>query len=280
MDTAIANLKRGIRLAKGRPNMIFAVRWKKRMGWQHNAVNTAGVHLTYDDPIMKESRAKHHLKVNEKNLDQRLLLNVDQLWRSAYRPKKKTLWKPRKKIGTPASPKVSARKRQVQRFSDNLNMVDNTERVGNRRCQTQKKKPSANNSTKRRRRTWDDAKQEDIRLDPVKKYRSSLTVCTSMWGNGEAGPLGINVSEGIVSPCLRKKFNEEWKGRAYIMYSGTRSHYMNSETTLELWEELFTPVSNLNVTQSLYRAICLLCCNHVRVTLGDPHAAGETINSF
>ena len=73
--------------------MMFAMRWKRRMGWQNSAVNTAGVYLTYDDPIMKESRAKHHLKVNEKNFDQRLLLNFDQLRRSAYRPKKKTLWK-------------------------------------------------------------------------------------------------------------------------------------------------------------------------------------------
>ena len=43
VDTAIANLKPGIRMAKGRPNMMFAMRWKRRMGWQNSAVSTAGV---------------------------------------------------------------------------------------------------------------------------------------------------------------------------------------------------------------------------------------------
>ena len=45
------------------------------------------------------------------------MLNFDQLWRAAYHPKKKTLWKPRKQVGAPASLKVSARKKLVKQFS-------------------------------------------------------------------------------------------------------------------------------------------------------------------
>ena len=82
---------------------------------------------------------------------------------------------------------------------------------------------------------------EDFRLDPIRNARRAMTCCTSVWGDGSGGPLGITVPEGMLTAKFIAQMNRERQGKVYIMTSGSNTHFMNAETTVELLEKLFIP---------------------------------------
>ena len=68
-----------------------------------------------------------------------------------------------------------------------------------------------------------------------------MTCCISVWGDGSAGPLGITVPEGMLTAKFIAEVNRERQGKVYILTSGSNTHFMNAETTVELLEKLFMP---------------------------------------
>ena len=81
----------------------------------------------------------------------------------------------------------------------------------------------------------------DIRLDSILGWRTSLTFVSSTWSDGSPGPVAFNVKHGILLEKDIKKINRSQLGLVYIMVSNTESHFMNADTTLELFRELYGP---------------------------------------
>ena len=73
---------------------------------------------------------------------------------------------------------------------------------------------------------------EDFRLDPVRNARRAMTCCTSVWGDGRAGPLAIHVPEGMLKASFIRDLNKARLGTVYVVTSGSETTLMNSDTLL------------------------------------------------
>ena len=71
-----------------------------------------------------------------------------------------------------------------------------------------------------------------------------ITVVVSTFGNGTKGPLLVHVKDGHWPKAFIDKYNSDpaYKGRLRILTSGTDSHMMNAETTLQMMEQWLKPV--------------------------------------
>lgn len=79
------------------------------------------------------------------------------------------------------------------------------------------------------------------RSDYVPESRKSITLVTSTWSSGHAGPLGICVPDNFLRQEQIDSFNEEWKGEALIFKSQSSRHFMCAETFIVLLHQLLTP---------------------------------------
>ena len=105
--------------------------------------------------------------------------------------------------------------------------------------QAAKEKPQA----RKRLRVKSHDPEHDVRLDAISGWRGALTSVTSTWSDGTRGPLGFCVKEGFLPQKYIEKVNQSPQniGRVYICVIQTDSHMMTSETTLELWRNLYGP---------------------------------------
>ena len=116
---------------------------------------------------------------------------------------------------------------------------------GKRKCKDLADLPRVEKQPKRRRTTAlegaaRDGQAEDVRLDPIKDQRKSITIVTSTWANGSPGPLAICAAEGMISEKIRTSLNNKYKGQLLIMSSGSDVHFMNGETNMEMRDSLLT----------------------------------------
>ena len=199
------------------------------MGWKTCAINTAGNSLQYDDPRMVASRELFEYRVKKNGVDKRLLLNWDQTQYKFVRDKKKAARKPRAAVGKDTCKKLTVKKQRALKAAlETTPLCSNASKRG-------KQQPG---TFVHRKET---AQGEDFRLDPIRNARRAMTCCISVWGDGSAGPLGITVPEGMLTAKFIAKVNRERQGKVYIMTSGSNTHFMNAETTVELLEKLFMP---------------------------------------
>ena len=84
-------------------------------------------------------------------------------------------------------------------------------------------------------------RDEDYRHDPVKNGRKGITAAPSIWYDATRGPLTLSVPDAMLSHKYITTFNQKYEGRAYIVKSGGKSHFMSGETTVETWRNLFMP---------------------------------------
>ena len=91
---------------------------------------------------------------------------------------------------------------------------------------------------------WSGTKQQGhmiCRTDHIADARRSITVVTSSFSSGTAGPLAICVPDGWMKPALLDEFNRKWIGQAMVFSSQTESHFMTQETFLVYLHQLVTP---------------------------------------
>jgi hypothetical protein len=81
---------------------------------------------------------------------------------------------------------------------------------------------------------------KDPRLDHMAKARQSITMMTSSWSDGTAGPCGFCVPDGLIKQSVLDKFCTENIGRAFAFYSEGKTHFMNAATLLLLMNRLYT----------------------------------------
>ena len=209
----------------------FAAKFKKTWGWSKRQVNTSGVYMDYNHPVMVASRARTRYRIEHNSVDMRLVLNYDQLWKQAYRPKQATLHKKRDQLGH----------REPATLSSSNAKVLHAAKLG---CAARHVKLHRRGS-KRMRDVVAEAQEADVRLDPVKKCRQGMTVCTSIWGDGTPGSLALNAPEGTIPESTRKKLNKIYVGKVYLMLSNSNTHFLTADTMIELWTELFAPAVKL-----------------------------------
>ena len=73
----------------------------------------------------------------------------------------------------------------------------------------------------------------------VQYYRDSCTLVTSTWADGNKGPLIQVYLEGVVSQRLMKEINALYPGRHFVMSSESTTHFMNGESTIEMYHNCF-----------------------------------------
>ena len=77
-------------------------RYKHRWGWEDRRISAPPSYLPYDCQPMKDWRNRFHASVSD--LDMRLVLNYDQIWRLVYRGTQRTLFKLCGEAGSPVDP--------------------------------------------------------------------------------------------------------------------------------------------------------------------------------
>ncbi|CAK8989314.1 Uncharacterized protein (Fragment), partial [Durusdinium trenchii] len=83
------------------------------------------------------------------------------------------------------------------------------------------------------------------RSDYVPDARKSITVVTSSWSDGTAGPLGLCFPDGSLRQEDVDTFNKTHEGVAMIFASQTSSHFMTAETFMVYLHGLLTPALSL-----------------------------------
>jgi len=62
------------------------------------------------------------------------------------------------------------------------------------------------------------------------------TVTTSIWGNGDPGPITIVLGEGVFPTNLIDSLNKKYEGQVYVMTSGCDTHFMDTDSTIKMWQ--------------------------------------------
>ena len=99
-----------------------------------------------------------------------------------------------------------------------------------------------------------------VRVDPIRRSREGITVVVSTFGNGTKGPLLVHLKENQWPKAIIDKYNSDprYIGRLRILTSGTDTHMMNAETTLQMLEQWLKPVPSLFPTTRI--DIFTSCC--------------------
>ena len=105
-----------VKLAKGSFSKKWASRFRKKWGFSHRTVNTAGIYMPYDHPYMVASRAAEERRISKEHIYRQLFLIYDQLWKKVYRGKKKKAHKPAQFCGMRTSRNLRlSQKRAVEK---------------------------------------------------------------------------------------------------------------------------------------------------------------------
>lgn len=173
---------------------------------------------------LKDQRRSHRSQREVCGARWELVLNYDQMWRSAYEPPKFVMHKRDAKLqGTMGEVRPDYLK--GKRFNAVMEIV-----------KSEMGKYLASGPRSEVRKTVP-------RSENIAGGRFGITAITSTWGNGEAGPLGMCVSSGSLPQSFITSFNSEWYGCALIFESGTESHFMTADTTILYFQELLGPVT-------------------------------------
>lgn len=98
----------------------------------------------------------------------------------------------------------------------------------------------------------------------IQSFHPWFQVLTSSWSDGSHGPLAFCCPEGYISPKDMAAFNEEFRGQYLLLSSESRTHFMTSQTLLQVFEQLYSPAlaAQRKKFLALYSASCHVnrCC--------------------
>lgn len=79
---------------------------------------------------------------------------------------------------------------------------------------------------------------KDARCDSVEHGRHSITMVTSLWGSGEAGPLCCVLPVGFISSEKEAELTKRFAPDVYFLSSGRPTHFMNAECVVQYFEKV------------------------------------------
>ena len=206
------------------PKLVVSERWIQRLcqknGWTRRAPNTFEAYLPYEDQRMEKNR--NALAYTRLSQDVRLdlCLNFDQVWKQSWSDPKRLLLKVASSEGLKGK-----RAQAVQE------MMDLQERL--------RGGGEGDWKVVRRRVTGRDA-----RANLVGNSRHSITIITSLWGNGECGPLTCVLPLGFISDDALADLKNRFSPECYFLSSGRSSHFMNAESVVLYYENVLAEAFN------------------------------------
>ena len=226
--------------------------WRKEWGWSMLVRSSdQQAWLDYSSADMIAARDAVN-KLPEEGVHPGLILNFDQLWRNSYSTTRfKMAFKERKHVG-----KRAQRTKPNPKFSKKCHAVK-----GSRKSLTATCPEEASMLT-----TALNIRKCDTFLMPclislmLLASVCLLEVMTSSWSSGHAGPIAFCVPEGCVPSEALRSFNLANKGRAYMLTSGTTSHFMTGQVYAQLLEQLYSPAIELQKKRRFegYQVLCLM----------------------
>ena len=75
----------------------------------------------------------------------------------------------------------------------------------------------------------------------VERYVARFRGRTSTWANGTSGPVFACVPDGKLPEDTKRTYNAKYPGEFYVTTSGSSSHFMTADTTIEMLSELYGP---------------------------------------
>jgi hypothetical protein len=210
--------------SSGKPSKMALMRFKRRFGWTARVLSAPSTSLPYDHPKIANYRAKFSLLVETKKIKRELILNYDQVWRLKWRGPKSKLYKCESQAG-------------VQKDTEGKNAKRLCAAMTGQSGEDAEERPR-----KRGRLPWDSSGKEEVAVASVIEARHPHTVVTSIWGNGDVGPLVYFFAAGTFPQKEADRLNKKFRGRLYICFAAGDTHFMCGETTLRVWEEFYTYV--------------------------------------
>jgi hypothetical protein len=184
--------------SKGHVTKMALMRFKRRFGWTERVLSAPSTSLPYDHPKIAMYRAKFSLLVETKKIKRELLLNYDQVWRLKWRGPKSKLYKHGSRAG-------------VQKDTEGKNAKWLCAAMTGQSGEDAEERPR-----KRGRLPWDSSGKEEVAVASVIESRHPHTVVTSIWGNGDFGPLVFFFANGTFPQKEADRLNQKYRGRLYI----------------------------------------------------------------
>ena len=171
-------------------------------------------------------------------MDERLVLNYDQVWRIVHRGSQVKLYKARDRSGHELDG-LSRKQKFMAR-----------EAVGGARLM-RKHRPGecTDASAFLDYECLGDSTDEEVEADPdfvsnipVAGARLPHTCVTSVWASGHTGPLiYVFGSNGPLKASTVAELNAKYQGEIFCMMSGIATHFMDTDSTLRMWEGAIAP---------------------------------------
>ena len=162
-----------------------------------------------------------------KNLDPRLILNYDQIWRLRFRGPQKLKYKRRLEAGQTKDPLHA--KRAKQKIANDVQ----TKRLQSEGTLISEEQMVPRNQKRKRDTTNGDMDDAEVVRPLVKRNRMAYTVVTSIWGDGTPGPIAIHFSQDAgITHAVMQELNTQFRGRMWVCSSNSDTHFMNAESTI------------------------------------------------
>lgn len=197
-------------------------------------------------------------KRETENIKLELTLNFDQVWRLKYRGRKRVLHKSKKDQGKLRSrlEGTTGRKRKTKRMAKEVrrrlrqktpwttekpvdaDLASEDAAEDSLDADSEDEKKAKRSKTKHREGLEG---KDEVFVVPVTQDRMPHTCTTSIWGNGAKGPLTLVFGEGQFPRRLIDSLNAKYRGKAYVMTSGRDTHFMDTDSTIHMWDNVFGP---------------------------------------
>ncbi|CAK9034667.1 unnamed protein product [Durusdinium trenchii] len=200
-------------LCKAKVTTKWVNRLLKSSGILRRSPNTMGAYLEYDDQRMCQSRKAWKFVRMDKQIRADLCLNFDQVWKCAYVHPDKVLC----------------------RGNANINLFGKRDAV-EKQIRALQGDAEVSWDAKRRR-----VRGKDARADNIDGARHAMTMVTSLWGNGECGPLCLVLPSGFLSSEKILDLQSRFAPGLFIICTERESHFMNGDTVMDYFEQVLSP---------------------------------------
>ncbi|CAL1164996.1 unnamed protein product [Cladocopium goreaui] len=85
----------------------------------------------------------------------------------------------------------------------------------------------------------------DKKRHAVRGARKSVTALTSSWADGSRGPICFCLPEGAIPAASMREWNAKHVGASYIISTETSSHFMHSNSLLEIYDQCYSVAFHL-----------------------------------
>lgn len=172
---------------------MWCTRFKAQFRWRQLKLSApSGAILEFTHPRVVSFLESWQQLIVDNKVNPRLILNYDQIWRLKFRSRGSTLHKEKDSGEADPLEKRPRLRKDVAAYSGKV-------------------LPEQQKGRKH---------QELVFTCAINNARHPHTCVTSLWGDGQRGPLVFVFAEGQISPALASQINQKFPNEVYLMTSG------------------------------------------------------------